>query len=136
MITPQRLLETLRAELATRVLPELTDDRARSSVIAALGLLKDLAPRVHLDEAWLAESVALLEPAAQRWRARLPDPLATELDPRRGADGAPGHRRDWLLAGAERLIEYLWRTGSDPDLLQDIRSVLRADVELEIKRLA
>lgn len=132
MITPQRLLETLRAELATRVLPELTDDRARSSVIAALGLLKDLAPRVHLDESWVADSLALLEPAAARWRTRVSADLAVLLD----ADGPPARRREQLMSGTETLIAHLWQTDSDPDLLRDIRSVLRAEVELEIKRLA
>lgn len=47
MITPEHMVTAIRRDLATRVLPALTDDRARSSVIAAMGILGDLALQVR-----------------------------------------------------------------------------------------
>jgi hypothetical protein len=135
MVGPGRMLEAIRRELAERVLPALTDDRARSSVIAAMGILKDLAPQVREDDGWIADSLALLEPAAARWWSdvdSLDRDMAALLAPARKS---PVERREQLLGALEQVIAYLWRTGAAPELLQDIRVVLRADVELETKRL-
>ncbi|WP_131768729.1 hypothetical protein [Candidatus Protofrankia californiensis] len=132
MISPQRLLVAVRADLAHRVLPALDDDRARSSVIAAMGILKELAGQVRPDESWIADSLASLESAAAQWRARLDHERAALLEP---ATLLPAARRETLLAGIEQLIDYLWRTGDHAGLLPEIREVLRADAELEGKRL-
>jgi hypothetical protein len=126
MITPPHMLNAIRRELATRVLPAVTDDRARSSVIAAMGILGDLALQVSDDEAWLEDSLALLEPAVARWDLRVgPADLAE----------TPAQRRDRLLAGIESLVERLWRTGADPGRLREVRTVLLADLELQLKRI-
>ncbi|WP_033290702.1 hypothetical protein [Amycolatopsis jejuensis] len=132
MISPQRLLAAVRADLAERVLPSITDDRARSSVIAAMGILKDVAGQVRPDDSWIGDSLAALETAAAQWRPRLDPAWAALLEP--AALPAP-ERRDMLLEGIEKVIEHLWRTRDKRGLLPEIRQVLRAETELEAKRL-
>jgi hypothetical protein len=135
MITPQHALDAIRRELAERVLPAVVDDRARSSAIAAIGILGDLALQVRDDDAWVQESLALLEPAVVRWRGgvppeHLPDPL--DLPPVAGE--TPAQRRERLLDAVEQLLTRLWREAPASQTLRDIRAVLRADLDLQLKR--
>jgi len=133
VITPEHMVGAIRRDLADRVLPAVTDDRARSSVIAAMGILGDLALQIREDESWAPEAVALLEAGIRRWRPQLgPDP-AEQVAPPPGPD--PGQRRRDLLGAIESLVERLWAEGGHDELLRDIRGVLRADLAHQLKRI-
>ncbi|PXY27867.1 hypothetical protein [Prauserella muralis] len=120
MIEPDRMVSAIRAELAARVLPRLSDDRARSSVIAAMGILGDLALQIRQDDSWLPAAETALRSGIARW------PVTVSGD----AD------RSEILAATEELITGLWAAGEpEKELLQDIRSVLRADLEHQLKRI-
>jgi hypothetical protein len=130
VIPPERLLAVIRQELATRVLPELSDDRARSSVIAMMGILGDIAPHVRAEEAWAGLAAEELAQAVARWRAELPelaDVLAVESTP-----DDPAGWRHALLAAIENAIPVLWQ--QDPARLPAVRAVLRADLEHQLKQ--
>jgi hypothetical protein len=113
------MLTAIRRDLASRVLPALTDDRARSSVIAAMGILGDLALQVREDDGWVPDAVAVLEAGVARWPVSVP----------------PGSGRVELLAAIESLVERLWAEGGQDELLRDIRGVLRADLAHQLKRI-
>lgn len=131
MITPERMLTVIRGELAARVLPEITDDRVRSSVIAMMGILGDIASRVREDEAWTALAADELAGAVARWRADLPPRLAATLDVPSTPDD-PAAWRLALLDAIETLVPLLWQ--QDPARLPEVRAVLRADLEHQLKR--
>lgn len=119
MITPEHMVTAIRRDLATRVLPALTDDRARSSVIAAMGILGDLALQVREDDAWVPAAVAELRAGVDRWPVTVP----------------PDAGRAELLAAVESLVARLWAEGEQDELLRDIRSVLWADLTHQLKRI-
>jgi hypothetical protein len=129
------MIESIRQELAERVLPALDDDRARSSVIAMLGILRNLAVQIREDDAWIDDALAVLEPGCVRWRSALPADAPISLPEPAGAGAqSPKERREELLAACEELVTYLWREQTAPTVLADIRAVLRADLELQLAR--
>ena len=123
MISPAQMLLATRKELTTSVLPAITDDRARSSVIATVGILGVLALQVREDDAWLADSVRVLSAGVRRWPVEVPDEVADVRQYRRQ-----------LLAAITELIRRIWDGEADSALLPDIRGVLHADLELQLKR--
>lgn len=119
MITPERMVSAIRRDLAERVLPAVTDDRARSSVIAAMGILGDLALQIRDDDGWTQAAVAELRAGVAGWPVTV----------------SPTAGRAELLAAAEALVERLWAAGGHDELLRDVRRVLRADLAHQLKRI-
>jgi hypothetical protein len=119
MITPEHMVGAIRHDLATRVLPAITDDRARSSVIAAMGILGDLALQIREDDGWVAEAVGELRAGVARWPVSVPRDAS----------------RSELLAIVEELVARLWAEGGHEKLLRDVRAVLRADLAHQLKRI-
>lgn len=135
MIVPRNALNAVRRELAERVLPGITDDRARSSVVAAMGILGDLALQVREDDTWARDSLALLEPALRRWQ-RVARQDSRELLDVPDVPGEPAaQRRERVLATVQNVVTHLWRTQAEPELQRDIRAVLSAELELQLKRI-
>lgn len=118
MISPEHVVRVIRRDLATRVLPAVTDDRARSSVIAAMGILGDLALQIRDDDAWQSDAAAVLRAGVSRWPVSVPDDAS----------------RTELLAAVEDLVTRLWAAG-DRETLRDVRAVLRADLNHQLKRI-
>lgn len=134
MISPEHMMDAMRRELGDRVLPAVTDERARSSVIAVMGILGDLARQVAEDDGWARESIAELEAGVARWRAELGG-LAAPLDVPEERSDSPAARRIDLLGAIEELVGRLWQDGTRPDVLADVRKVLRADLGGQLKRI-
>jgi hypothetical protein len=139
MTDPKQTLEALRRDLRELVLPRLEDEYVRSVVIAMLGILGDLAPRVRLDEDWCRASVEELRAGAEEWARALggsPEGREiAELAGRAAAEASPGLARKLLLAAAEITLKTLWQEGRadpDPRFLDSVRSVLAADLRREL----
>lgn len=128
-MNPRQMLTMVRSDLSTTVLPTMDDDRAKSSVIAAMGILANLALQIREDDAWVADSLAVLQPAATRWR----DAPGT-ADASAGPDLDSPQLRDALLAEAEERIAALWRDGADQSQLHEIRTALYRDLQLQLNR--
>ncbi|WP_028850789.1 hypothetical protein [Thermocrispum municipale] len=124
MITPTQMVLAIRKDLATSVLPTMTDDRARSSVIAAMGILGVLARQIREDDSWLTESVRVLADGVRRWPVDPPPEVADLREYRKS-----------LLDVSAQLITKIWRGEADSALLADVRGVLRADLDLQLKRI-
>ncbi|WP_199433795.1 hypothetical protein [Qaidamihabitans albus] len=137
MITPERALLAIRQELLARVLPAVTDQRARSSVVAAAGILGELVLQTREDDEWAARSAEQLETAVHRWREAGPEIVCTALDSPSGtAPATPSGRRVAALEAVERLVARLWQEPEPSmELLRDIRTVLRADLDEQLKRI-
>jgi len=113
----RRLLDAVRSELRTTVLPKVEGEYEKSVVVAMLGILGDLRDAVVLDERPIAEEAGHLRTACAEWIASLGDaPVAERLRSSLvAADAASSalERRRLLLEAAETLIRELW---SDPKL--------------------
>ncbi len=113
MITPSAALNLVREELRTCVLPRLAedDDYGRSVLVAAIGVLGELAPRVIDDAAWTVEPTARLEEAAAGWHAQ----LATERggEAATGDDTSPQERRAGALTTCDAAAAALWAGAPD-----------------------
>lgn len=124
MISPAAALNLVREELRSCVLPRLAedDDYGRSVLVAAIGVLGELAPRVIEDDAWTVEPTAELTRAATAWQARLPETFP-ELGtlPADPGDRA-GERRIEVLAACEATAAALWTT--PPAEVEDSESVI------------
>lgn len=129
MMDARQMLTMVRSDLSTTVLPTMDDDRAKSSVIAAMGILANLALQIREDDAWVADSLAVLQPAATRWRGA-PGTVDTSARP----DLNSSQLRDALLAEAEERIAALWRDGADQSRLHEIRTALYSDLQLQLNR--
>lgn len=116
MIEPRVALEEIRAQLREEVLPKLEDERARAIVVAALGILGDLALQVRDDDAWETDSAAEL--SALCTRLRLP---------------ASGDRRT-LLETLERYVRDAWSEGR-MEHVEEVRHVLASDLARQLERM-
>ena len=129
----RRLLEAVRGELRTTVLPKIEGEYERSVVIAMLGILGDVGAAVALDERPIAEEAARLRAACDEWIAALgEDPLASRLaELSRAADAAPNavQRRTHLLEAAETLVRELWREPRLAALRKQLLPRVRADLK-------
>ena len=134
MTDVRRLLDAVRNELRTTVLPKVDGDYERSVVVAMLGILGDLREIVVLDERPIIDEVERLRTASSEWIAALGSlPLAARLRESCGkAAAAPtaAERRASYLEIAETLVRALW---TDPELealrrelLPSIRRSLRS----------
>ena len=129
----RRLLDAVKSELRTTVLPKIEGEYERSVVIAMLGILGDVGAVVALDEQPIAEEAARLRVACDEWVQALgEDVLAAKLaELARDADGAANvvDRRTHLLTAAETLVRELWREPRlaplREQLLQRVRAALR-----------
>ncbi|HEY0484969.1 MAG TPA: hypothetical protein VGD72_01810 [Mycobacteriales bacterium] len=124
MIPPAEVLAAVRTALRDEVLPHVGEDRARTALVAALGILGDVALQVREDDRWCADSASVL--AAALGRCGVP-----------GLGAPPGetptaHRRR-LLAAARRLLAGPPDT-SCPDDLRGVRSALAHDLTLQQRR--
>jgi hypothetical protein len=122
VISPEYVLTEVRAVLRDEVLPHVEDPRARTSLVAALGILGDLALQVTEDDEWCAESADVLGAALHRWG---PDGVEAQ---RRPGESAVVHRRRLLTAAGE-LVPHL---GGEP--LRGVRSALAHDLTLQQRR--
>ncbi|WP_019874805.1 hypothetical protein [Sporichthya polymorpha] len=145
MISPAAALNLVREELRSCVLPRLAedDDYGRSVLVAAIGVLGELAPRVIEDDAWTVAPTAELARAATAWHALLPATLpelgTLPADP----EGRADERRIEVLAACEATAAALWTTppagieDTDP-LLEHLRSdflaALGRDIAAELAR--
>jgi hypothetical protein len=129
----RRLLDAVRSELRSTILPKIEGEYERSVVIAMLGILGDLRDAVAIDERPAAKEAAELAAACDEWIAALGErPLANRLrETAAAADATKSaiERRSRLLEAAEMLVRELW---SDPslaamrkDLLPRVRQVLK-----------
>ena len=132
----RRLLDAMRNELRTTVLPRIEGEYERSVVVAMLGILRDLGPLVVLDERPVEVAATELRRACDEWIGELGErPLAgrlAELVREADAAASPAGRRERLLEAAETLVSALWR---DPalgrlreTLLPRVRSVLKTQL--------
>lgn len=132
MITPAESLLELSQQLHDVVLPHLTDETARASVSAMVSLLRELAPRVRLDDSWCRESATELVAACQSigdatlgaWRKEIEDGLV-DVD-----DCPPTEARRRALA----IAEWILLRAHDPDAPSDnelapLRAALANDLE-------
>ncbi|MEA2625101.1 MAG: hypothetical protein QOD06_1146 [Candidatus Binatota bacterium] len=134
MIGVRQALDGIRARLRDVVLPRLEDEHARATVIAMLGILGDLVPRVREDEDRWRPAVEALA-AALRGRAN-----------RRPADAAGAFRaaveaalaepsfataRLQLLEMAEHEVRSAW-AGRDGRDLTELRRALAVDLDVQL----
>lgn len=141
MIDPCLAMEAIRSELRSRVLPELEDPYARSVVIAALGILGNLALQVESDERWCEHSVTELIAGCTRWSrdevaGPAGPPLAVAVE-RAMSERSPWHRRAVLLGAVEMLLGELWarpRDAAGDEILAEVRQVLVRDLARELER--
>jgi hypothetical protein len=134
MIDARQALDGIRARLRDVVLPRLEDEHARATVIAMLGILGDVVPRLREDEERWRPAVEALA-AALRGRAdRMP---ADAADAFRGAVEAAGDERSLaaarlrLLEIAEREVRDAWTAGGGGDL-GELRRALAADLDVQL----
>lgn len=76
-----QLLETIRDELADKVLPEVDDAATKVTVEMIMAVLNQLVARSENEIAWMLEECAAIEAAADRLLSSLPDtsPLGEAL---------------------------------------------------------
>lgn len=142
MISTALALDGVREQLRDVVLPELEDERARVVVIAALGILADLALQVREDETWSSEPAARLRDTLTRRRGELPGDeavLAKVDDLMAAAESAesPGAARRALLDAATLVLRSLWQAGaqaSHRELLGELRRALAVDLDHQLAR--
>ncbi len=143
MIAPKDALELVREQLRTAVLERLdreSDEYAKSVLIAALGVLREMANRVSAADNWCAASVDKLRASATGWPSRLaplPECSAQVEHFLAQADAAHSlaEKRSYLLEAAETVISTLWRTDPaqrDAALLGEIRELLTFDTAAEV----
>lgn len=143
MITPSAALNLVREELRTCVLPRLAedDDYGRSVLVAAIGVLGELGPRVMEDAAWTAEPTARLEEAAAGWHTQLATGRREEAAD--GDDTSPQERRSRALTTCDAAAAALWAAGPGaPDaedatlhrLRAEFLAALSRDVDAELAR--
>lgn len=144
MLSPHDALELIRSQLRSEVLSRLdpaVDGYAHSIVVAALGVLREIGKRVVDADQWCEPSVRVLREAAGTWPARLdavPEVANRIVLLLEAADSAssPAEARRQLLDAAETAIEGIWvstRSADELTLLREIRELLAADTELELK---
>jgi hypothetical protein len=126
VISPEHVLAALRTVLRDEVLPHVADPRARTSLVATLGILGDLALQVTEDDRWCADSVRVLDIALRRCGA-----AGTAADGHPGE--TPAQHRHRLLAVARRLLSEP-DGGTPPGGLGDLRSALAHDLTLQQRR--
>ncbi len=147
MIGPGAALDLVREELRSSVLPRLAedDDYGRSVLVAAIGVLGELAARVVEDEAWALEPTERLARTARSWPARLPGAALADLP--READGGSGdgagERRARVLAACDATAVALWPDGpvtkeATDSVLHRLRieflAAMGQDIESELAR--
>lgn len=129
----RRLLDAVRSELRSTVLPKIESEYERSVVIAMLGILGDVGAAVAVDERPIVEEAARLRAACDEWIAVLGEaPLAGRLaELARAADGAATatERRTHLLEAAETLVRELWRDTRFTALREELLPRVRADLK-------
>ena len=137
----KRLLEAIRADLRERILPALDGDFERSVVVAAVGILREVAPRIVEDDRWAEDSVAELAGAVGEARRALA-PLG-EVAPRIGdlvaaAETAPtrSEARRCLLEAAAVAIRACWQDPrireSAASVFGELRRALAADLNRQL----
>ena len=134
MTDVRRLLDAVRSELRSTILPKIEGDYERSVVIAMLGILGDLRDGVAIDERPAAKEAAELAAACEEWIAALGGtPLANrlrEIAAAADATKSATERRSRLLEAAEMLVRALW---SDPSLA-GVRTEILPRVRKALKR--
>jgi hypothetical protein len=146
VIEPGEALDAIRDQLRRLVLPHLEDEGARSVVVAALGILGDLAPRVRSDDRWclashdeLAAALSGLGPQLVD-RPHMAEHLASAVrDAAAVRSDAPAAAREILMGAAEELLAEVWRDEAlrgSKSLLGGLRDVLARDLarQLEMTR--
>lgn len=144
MIAPDAALELVRNELRNEVLTRLheDDDYVRSIVVAAIGVLGEVAPRVVLADAWCEPSVRELRESARSWAGRLSDDRDAarrvgDLVERARSAETLSAERGLLLEAAQEVVTTLWAgapTAEGEALRREVRTLLAADAELEVER--
>jgi hypothetical protein len=142
MISPALALGGMREQLREVVLPAVDDERARAVVIAALGILADLALQVREDDEWCRVSVRQLRTVLGRWRRRLPGgevllARVDELVAQSNAASTPLAARSPLLEAATLVLRSLWEEGGQAqhgELLAELRLVLTIDLTQQLAR--
>jgi hypothetical protein len=142
MISPELALGGMREQLREVVLPALDDERARAVVIAALGILADLALQVREDDQWCRETVRQLHKALVRWRGKLPggEVVLTRVDElvaQSEIASTPLAARRGLLDAATLVLRSLWKEGGQAqhgELLAELRRVLAIDLTHQLAR--
>lgn len=138
MIDPHQVLEGLRRDLRGIVLPAVEDEYARSVVVAMMGILRELGPRLRADERWCMQSVQELRAGCERWADALDDLGANSValrdaSARAARETSPEAARGHLLAAASDAVRSVWAAPpGDHDLLLDIRRVLAADLARQL----
>ena len=109
MINPAAALDLVREELRSCVLPRLAedDDYGRSVLVAAIGVLGELAPHVIEDDGWMAAPTAELARAVTALQARLPA-VTPELATPLADQGGAAARRVRVLTACEATAAALW----------------------------
>jgi hypothetical protein len=133
----RRLLDAIRLGLREEILPKLRSEYDRSVVIAMIGILGEVAPRIAADDAWVEASVGELREGAKlwaEWLAARPEPSSRirELTAASESSPSPAEARRLLLEAAELAISTLWGDEelrrATPGALEDLRSRLVLDL--------
>jgi hypothetical protein len=137
-----RLLEVIREELRSKIVPSITDPALAASLGMVDSLLQNVSARCDHEVAWMREEVADIERAADRVVAsgadadhRVAEAIAGLRANRSPSDHTDDVRAEYILAGEvlSRSLECALRQGDD--VQTPVVAVLRhrLDRELEIR---
>jgi hypothetical protein len=126
VISPEYVLSELRSTLRDEVLPHVADPRARTSLVAALGILGDLALQVTEDDHWCTDSARVLG-------AALGGCGPVDADRQQQPGETPAQHRRRLLAVARELLSER-SDGPPTGRLGDLRAALAHDLTLQQRR--
>lgn len=137
MIDPVDALRVARRELRDTVAPALPDGYVKEQLIAVVGILGEVAGRVHEDDGWYRSASVDLRAELDVVSAMFPAGTEPSYQDEQGEqpDARAEHAR--LLGRAERLFDALWSRSAEPwatPARDRLRAAIAADLAAQLGR--